>query len=267
MATAQTTIATRPVTRSPNRSKLSNLEGKKPKTSLEPPVLAEIARGERLEIPPLSQAEISAAAKPRDILVISPPNIKTAVITVIGTAPYVQHKFSQKAQTKIEETQRAGMRAKKNTKKEARQFEEDYKNAAHVSVDGWYGIPASAFRNAMISACRVAGFAMTRAKLSIFVDADGFDQDGTPLVRIEGEPKVHQGWARNESGVCDLRWRPMWQSWKAAVQLHWDADQFSPADVLNLMARAGLQVGIGEGRPDSPKSNGMGWGVFRVETL
>jgi len=31
-----------------------------------------------------------------------------------------------------------------------------------------------------------------------------------------------------------------------------------------LLARVGMQVGIGEGRPDSKNSAGMGWGLFEV---
>jgi hypothetical protein len=34
---------------------------------------------------------------------------------------------------------------------------------------------------------------------------------------------------------------------------------------MNLMLRAGQQVGIGEGRPDSPNSNGLGWGRFALD--
>lgn len=37
-------------------------------------------------------------------------------------------------------------------------------------------------------------------------------------------------------------------------------------DVANLMNRVGAQVGIGEGRPDSKNSAGMGWGLFSIET-
>jgi len=107
---------------------------------------------------------------------------------------------------------------------------------------------------------------MTFAKLSVFVEPDGFDAaDGTPLVRINGEPHIHEASVRNESGVADIRWRPMWdEGWSATVRVKWDEDQFSATDIMNLMLRAGLQVGIGEGRPDSPKSNGLGWGQFEV---
>jgi hypothetical protein len=47
--------------------------------------------------------------------------------------------------------------------------------------------------------------------------------------------------------------------------LRWDADQFSVNDVMNLLSRAGVQVGIGEGRPFSKNSNGMGWGTWEVQ--
>ena len=93
--------------------------------------------------------------------------------------------------------------------------------------------------------------------------ADGYDEaDSGPLVKIIGEPR--SSWlGSNANGTADLRWRPLWdEGWTAHVRLHWDFDQFSASDVFNLLSRAGLQIGIGEGRPDSPKSNGLGWGLF-----
>ena len=50
------------------------------------------------------------------------------------------------------------------------------------------------------------------------------------------------------------------------MRIRFDADMFSAADVANLMNRVGAQVGIGEGRPDSKNSAGMGWGLFSIET-
>ena len=46
--------------------------------------------------------------------------------------------------------------------------------------------------------------------------------------------------------------------------MRYDADQFTAVDIANLMMRVGVQVGIGEGRPDSKTSTGMGWGTFEV---
>jgi len=199
-------------------------------------------------------------------LVIAPPNFVTAALTIRGIAPLVLNKFSQKAREQIRQTQEAGSVAKKGRKREPKDFQKCYEQAKHVSLDGWLGIPAPAFRAALVSACRMCGFQMTKAKLSVFVEADGFGEDGTPLVQLtKGEPEYHEAYARNETGVVDLRARPMWQpGWEAVVRVRFDADQFTLEDVANLMMRVGLQVGIGEGRPDSKKSCGMGWGLFEL---
>ncbi len=219
----------------------------------------------RGQIPPMTPDEIAAAIPPVKV-VISPPRLLTAAVHIRGVAPYVQHKFSQKAQSQMEETQRAGSQARSRKNRAARDFEAGYLAAQHRTAEGWIGVPAPAFRNAMIDACRLVNFKMTFAKLTIFVEPDGYDDDdGTPLVKIvKGTPEIHKGWGRNANGGADLRWRPMWREWEAMVKIRWDADQFSSSDVLNLMARAGLQVGIGEGRPSSPNSNGLGWGLFEI---
>lgn len=223
----------------------------------------------RTKIPALSTAEITAlrqADPPAEVVRITRPRLREATITIVGISPYVQHAFSEKQRKQMEETQRAGQQARGKRNRAPKDFDQVYENAKHVSKEGWLGIPAPAFRNAMISACRLIGFKMTHAKLSVFVESDGLDtNDGTPLVKIIGEPRIHQATVRNETGVADIRWRPMWEEWSANVRITWDEDQFSATDIYNLMLRAGMQVGIGEGRPDSPNSNGLGWGRFEVK--
>lgn len=199
-------------------------------------------------------------------VVIDPPKFETIAVNIKGVSPYVQHKFSQKSRQQMIDKQRLGDQSRKNRKREAKDFEQTYKDAMHIAREGWNGIPAPSFRNALISACRIVGFKMTLAKLSVFIEADGFDADeGTPLVKIKGEPRVHESYVRNETGVADVRWRPMWEEWGANVRIRYDANQFSATDVVNLLHRAGMQVGIGEGRPDSKNSAGQGWGMFTIE--
>ena len=197
---------------------------------------------------------------------IKAPNFREAVFKIVGTAPYVQAKFSAKAKEMMRGKMMAGTRSKKGQARAARDFEADYKGAMHISRDGWCGIPAGSFRHACISACRLVGFKMTLAKLALFIEADGFDADeGTPLVRIHGKPRMHEQHVRNATGVVDLRVRPMWETWHADLKVRWDADLFSATDILNLLSRVGQQVGIGEGRPDSRQSAGQGWGLFKIE--
>jgi hypothetical protein len=201
-------------------------------------------------------------------VVISPPNLVTAIFVLQGVAPYVGNRFPEKAKNEIRQSQTAGSRSKKGKQREARDFDAEYEAAKHRSTEGWCGIPASAFRSACISACRMAGFQMTRAKLSIFIEPDGFDAiDGVPLVRIIGEPERHESYTRPRPSVTTLAVRPMWREWAVELHVAFDADQFSETDVANLLNRAGRQVGIGEGRPDSKSSCGMGWGLWRLSEM
>jgi len=204
--------------------------------------------------------------KSEDVAVITAPNFKEIEITLEGTAPLMQARFSEKAINGMMEKMAAGPTAKKGRKREARDFDEDFKRAMHRSADGWIGVPAAALRNACIDVCRMVGFKMTHAKMSIFVESDGNDiVDGQPLIRLyAGEPEKTEMATRNATGVADIRIRPMWREWKLHPVLRFDADQFTSADVINLVARAGLQIGLGEGRPYSKSSNGMGYGTFRI---
>lgn len=200
---------------------------------------------------------------------ITPPNLATAKFRIVGTAPLVQNKFGIRALEVMRDKQAAGSTARKGSKREAKDFDACSREAMHVSEKGWPGIPASAFRAGLISTCRLLGFPMTLAKLSVFVVADGYERDRfgiTPLVRItKGEPQHTEFAVRNETGVADIRPRPMWdEGWEAIVTIRFDADQFTLSDVTNLLARMGEQVGIGAGRPDSKDSTGMGWGTFRI---
>jgi hypothetical protein len=196
---------------------------------------------------------------------IQPVNFARLEVAIRGSTPYMQCRFSEKAQQKMAETQAAGQQARSRRTRAPRDFDGDYKAAFHADRDGRYGIPAPAFRNAMISVCRLVGFKMTLAKLSIFVEHDALDAvDASPLVWITGTPERTDLPVRNATGVVDIRVRPLWREWGALLRLKWDADQFSAEDVVNLLDRAGQQVGIGEGRPDSKNSNGIGMGTFEV---
>lgn len=210
------------------------------------------------------------ATKPKaektEIITITPPNFQYAKFALVGTAPYLQCRFPEKAIAKMRATMEAGSTAKKGGKKEPRNFEDDFQQAMHKSEEDWIGIPASAFRNCLIETCRMAGFQMTRAKMSIFVESDGLDViDGTPLVKIiGGDPERSEMTVRIQQ-TTDIRVRPMWREWGVQLRLRYDADQFTLDDVTNLLMRAGVQCGVGEGRPFSKSSNGMGFGTFEVQ--
>lgn len=199
---------------------------------------------------------------------VTAPNFKIAEFTIRGTVPYVQNKFSQKAKDEMKHKQEAGEKSKSTKKRTPKDFKQVYKDAMYISENGgWNGINARSFRSAMISACRVAGVVMTQAKLFFSIEPDGFDKnDGTPLVKIiKGEPHYWEAPVRLPQGGTDIHPRPMWNpGWEANVRVKYDSDIVELKSIANLLVRAGLQVGIGEGRPDSRKSSGMGFGLFEV---
>lgn len=207
-----------------------------------------------------------ATTKAVAVATITPPDFRRLEINIRGTAPLVINRFSAKAMEMMRQTQEAGSTAKSRKQREAKDFEALYEGAKHIADDGWEGIHAAAFRNAAISACRACGFKMTHAKLAFMVLQDGFDRvDGAPLVRLtsgEAEPWVAP--TRNATGVVDLRCRPLYREWSATLRIRYDAGMLTSDDVVNLIARVGLQVGIGEGRPDSKMSAGLGFGLFEI---
>ena len=207
-----------------------------------------------------------APGKTEAKITIPAPKIDTVRIPIRGTAPYMQARMSAKARGILlgKMTADESITAKRAPRK-ARDLDEDFRGAMHVSIEGWVGIPASAFRAACISACRLIGFKMTLAKLAIFVQADGYDAlDLTPLVKIEGTPEKHIAHVRNATGVIDMRVRPMWKEWSAVVHIDYDSDLFKASDIINLIRRVGVQVGLGEGRHDSRDSTGLGFGTFEI---
>lgn len=199
---------------------------------------------------------------------IAPPKFQTAEFSVRGIAPLVIHRFSAKIKNQMKLKMETGKAASSKKNREAKNTDDTYNEARYISREGWDGFHAASVRNAMISACRLVGFKMTLAKLSVFVEADGVDKDEPqiPLIRIIGNPIKQEDMARVETGQPYVTVRAAYHDWKAKIRIRWDADQFTIADVSNLLSRVGLQVGIGEGRPDSKNSAGMGWGLFELES-
>jgi len=198
---------------------------------------------------------------------ISAPKIKTATFEIVGIAPLVIHRFSAKTKNEMKLKMETGKAASSKKKREAKDTDDIYQESRYISKDGWDGFHAGAIRAALISACRLVGFKMTLAKLSIFVEADGWDaqEPQIPLIRIYGKPQKQEDMARVETGQPYVTVRAAFYDWSAKVKIRFDADQFTIDDIYNLLYRVGSQVGIGEGRPDSKKSCGMGWGLFDVK--
>lgn len=198
---------------------------------------------------------------------IPPPNFQRAEFLIRSAGvPLVIHRFSSKTKEEMKQKMETGRPASSRKVREPKKTDDLFEDSRYRSKDGWDGFHAGALRNAMISACRLVGFKMTLAKLSLFIEADGYDakEPQIPLVRIYAKAVKQEDMARVTTGEPYVTVRAAYHDWTAKVRIRWDADQFQLADVANLLSRVGMQVGLGEGRPDSKDSAGMGWGLFDV---
>jgi hypothetical protein len=197
---------------------------------------------------------------------IPAPKFGFAEFVIEGTSPLVIHRFSAKTKLEMKQKMETGKAASSRKNREAKNTDDLYNEARYISRDGWDGFHAASIRNAMISVCRLVGFKMTLAKMSIFVIADGVDEaePQIPLIRIMADPIKQEDMARVETGQPYVTVRAAYHDWKARIRIRWDEDQFTLQDVTNLLSRVGFQAGIGEGRYDSPNSCGMGWGAFQI---
>lgn len=204
------------------------------------------------------------AKKTEGVAVIKPENYESVKFFIVGKSQLVVERFSKKME--MLQKMIGGTVAKNNKNRPAKDPDKEFEEAKYISEEGWEGMNAAAFRNAIISACKIANYAMTKAKLSIFIEEDGVDlrEDGTPLVRIYGAATQVSMTTRNATGVADVRTRPHYKKWGCVLRIEYDADQFDLDAITNLLSRAGNRVGIGAGRPDSKKSNGLGFGRFRI---
>ena len=199
-------------------------------------------------------------------LVIKAPAFQVAEFEIIGTSPLVIHRFSAKTKQEMKQKMETGKAASSKKNRKAKNTDDTFQESRYISKEGWDGFHAGAIRSAMISACRLVGFKMTLAKLSLFVVNDGWDakEPQIPLIRIYGKAEKQEDIARVETGQPYVTIRAAFYNWKSKLKIRWDADQFTIEDVYNLLIRVGMQVGLCEGRPDSKKSVGMGWGLFDV---
>lgn len=198
---------------------------------------------------------------------IKPPNFRSAIFKIVGIAPLVVHRFSKKVGDQMRKKMETGKAASSKKDRDPQDLDELFMESRYRSPQGWDGFNASAIRASMINVCRLVNFKMTLAKLSIFVEQDGWDklEPQIPLIRIYGEAVRQDDIGRVETGQPYVTVRAAYHDWYAKPKIRWDADQFTLDDITNLLSRVGLQNGLCEGRPNSKNSCGMGWGLFEVQ--
>lgn len=229
------------------------------------------------------------------------PAMKRGIVEVLvgGDTPLLQHQFSGKAARQMEWDQcnpdPTSKRGRRN--KEPRDPVREFVEAIHLidetdrevlykrlvkmkNPDGVYkgpaaaadvtkafkgirvGFPASGFKEACRRGVKDTGMSMTDFAANVWINGT----DGTYLVEIKFK-KVN--FRRDHvriggmSKSTDLRYRPEFIGWSAALDISFDSEKVTVQDVHNAVERGGAKCGVGEWRPNSTKPGEFG--RFRVK--
>ena len=180
-------------------------------------------------------------------ITINKIDTETLIVPIIGTAPLIMHKFSEKAKRQMLDAMQG-----RKTPKQAKDPEAEYKAAAYRHDDGTYGFPVIAFKAATVGAARFfdKSVTMTMLRQALFFDADLSRTEGQKLARIDGEPTMREDVVRVGQGGTDLRYRPEFTDWSTEVTVTYVRSLLTRESVLSLIEAGGMGVGVGEWRPE-----------------
>lgn len=172
---------------------------------------------------------------------------ETLQVPIIGTAPLIVHKFSEKAKRQMLDAMQG-----RKTPKEAKDPQAEYEAAFYRLKENGYGFPAVAFKAATVGAARFYGKQVKMTELRQFVFFKGIitPSDPQPLVEIVGTPHMREDVVRVGMGGTDLRYRPEFPEWTATLEVVYVRSCLTRDSVLSLIDAGGLGVGVGEWRPE-----------------
>lgn len=180
---------------------------------------------------------------------IPAPNFREIVVTVRGRPPgLLSDRYGERTRELIKERE---ANPNRRQEKVARDPEAEFLGALYVIAQAngkptRYGFPGPAFHKAMIAAAgRFAGLKNMGPTLAgaITIEAD--------LVELRASEPIMREDPRSIKGQrSSLIYRAWFEEWETDLPIRFDADLFTEKQVLNLIARAGEQVGVGNWRPE-----------------
>ena len=171
---------------------------------------------------------------------------ETLLVPVVGTAPLVVHRFSEKAKQQMLDAMQG-----RKTPKQPKDPQAEYEAAFYRFQDGGAGMPVIAFKASTVGAARFYGSGVTMVALKQYLFFRGeMGVDGQMLARIQGEAKLREDVVRVGRGGADLRYRPEFPEWRTTLEVTYVTSALTRNSVLSLIDAGGLGVGVGEWRPE-----------------
>ena len=193
---------------------------------------------------------------------IPPLETDNVSIRIVGCAPIVQHKWSEKAK-KMMRDKHNGVKTKT---RDVRDPQGEFEAAMYVGKNtGLYGFPVSAMVGCLVNtAHNNMGIAKNMlSKVIRFTHQDYDVTENVPLILFDktDDPIMREDPVRVGMGSADLRYRPQFNNWSAILEIQLDTTQLPVEQFLKLLQRAGFGVGLQEMRPQK----GGDFGTFDID--
>lgn len=181
---------------------------------------------------------------------------ETVLVPIVGTAPLLVHKFSEKAKRQMLDNMQG-----RKTPKLAKDPKAEYEAAFYRTKDDGYAFPVIAFKAATIGAARFYDKSVTMTGLRQFIFMHGEpSEDGQAMARIEGEPTMREDVVRVGQG-SDLRYRPQFMEWSTTLEVTYVTSALTRGSLLSLVDAGGMGIGVGEWRPEKKGD----FGTYRID--
>lgn len=200
-------------------------------------------------------------AKPKDTqetFEIQPIATRTIVVKIVGTTPFIMHRFAKKAWEELlypSGRKTASVRA--NSMKHNPM--EEYQGCFYLNRDQrtptLFHLPEGMLHKALASAAMDVPGPASRAQMTRLTSVG-------PQINLYGVPMLHMAMVRSSdmAKTPDVRTRPIFPKWACEIEISFVINPLNDAAILNLLGAAGVIVGIGDGRPQK----GLSFGRFKI---
>lgn len=191
-------------------------------------------------------------------VVIKPPERVNLGVVLVGDSPLLVNKFGLTNQGDMVHHAETGGQTRE---KGPRDLAEEYQESLYKLPDQ-YGFPCAGIRNSMKDACRGIRLSMAEAKQIFWVPGAGYDiETRQALCPLYGEPYAYNAFpSKGNGGGRSLVVTGRYDEWVILASIRWAIGSIDSSSVVNLLARAGLMVGIGYFR----LQKGGEYGAFHV---
>lgn len=199
-----------------------------------------------------------ASKKTQEVFQIEPIKTRNIILHVVGTSPFIMHRFAKKAwQEMLYPAAKKNRNEKESTLKHDPLLE--FRESCYICRDpkapALFHIPNNMLRDSMATAAvDIPGAAKAELKRLVACVNETVYFYGIPSL---GMNMVKEG---GMTKTPNVRTRAFFQRWACSVEFRYKVNPLTDSQIINLFGAAGQIIGIGDWRPQK----GGQYGTYRV---